>query len=324
MRAASQSYNDLHARWSVVLPDTYRHSYDQYDQGDEQHPGFHEITVYDSSISRVSVGYAECCRPDATKRMQIAQANFDEEQKGYPNITMGPDGIQPTTLSNKPALQYDTFDDQRVPLHGRTIIAFSGFLSYDFHFLASADRFDALQSEFAAITDSFRFTVRSVVAGVYTDPQGRFTFTTPLGYDMVPNFDDEISDQDESGVTLAPNPIADGNRDPHMVVQTFAESRTFDAVFDVYATKGLQSLAKKGAELGPRGLQRTTLDGRAAGIEDFYAQSDTGVRFHTYQIFTVIGDLQYAILFAFPDDTYGTPSNPLNTILASFHFQVSV
>lgn len=324
VRAASQAYNDSHGRWSLVLPDTYRHTSDRYNQGDTQHPGFTANTEFASRSGAIAVGYVGCCRPDAEKRIQIAQANFDVVRTTYPDATIGVDGIQQTMLSNRPALQYDIFyKEQDIPIHARAIIAFSGFLSYSLYFAARADGFDALQSEFAAIADSFRFTVRSVVAGVYTDPQGRFIFTPPLGYDTVPNFDGQISDQEESGVTLAPNPMPDDDRDPFMAVKTFAENRTFDAVFDVYATAGLRSLAAHGAELGPEGLRRTTVDGRAAGIEDFYEQSDASVRFHVYQVFTVIGGLQYAIDFAFPDDTYGSPGSLIDTTLASFHFQVS-
>jgi len=80
--------------------------------------------------------------------------------------------------------------------------------------------------------------------------------------------------------------MADGNADPHMVVETFPDTMSFDSRFDVYANAGVRAVTEKGGQLGPSGVRHTMLDAHPAGIMDYYSTSDSGVRFHVFQVRT--------------------------------------
>lgn len=323
VRAASFSYNDPHGQWSLILPDAYKRTDGQYNIGDKDHPGFNALTAFSSLDGRnVSVSYRECCHPDPAKLKQLVQEDFDARKKVNPDAEIGADGIQSTTLGDQPAIRLDYFFTvQGSRLHWRTIGALSGGLAYGLRFFTTDTAFDSMANDIAAISDSFRFYGRSITAGIYNDPQGRFIFTVPPQYDLVPNFLGEIDDNEISAATFSPNPIAEDNADAHIFVETYPDKMTFDSRFDVYAHAGLRTLAEKGAEIGLGGVRHTTLDGHPAGVMDFYLSSDTGIRFHAFQAFTVLNGTQYFIFFGFPEGVQGSPVNPVDVILASFHFQ---
>jgi hypothetical protein len=326
VHAASAPYNDPHGRWSLVLPDTYSVMDNQYHIGPKDQPGFTaSVTFTSNHPSIVAVRYAECCPPSPSKLAQITQQSFESEQQLHPDAVMGPDGIQPTTLAGNPALRYDYFEtDNGILLHGRDIRAFSSGLAYGLAFLSTDMEFDSMANDIAMIGDSFRFTVRSVVNGMYSDPQSRFTFTAPPQYDVIPNFRDEERDTSLSTTTLAPDPASDGDTSAHIVLYTFKNVGSFDDLYDLYATKGLDSLRTEPSIQGDSLSQRhILLDGHPAGMQEFIQSPESGVLIHTIQVFAIDGDTQYFMAFDLPESNGTYDASVADGVLSSFHFSVS-
>ncbi|MDQ6833596.1 MAG: hypothetical protein M3008_09365 [Chloroflexota bacterium] len=326
VRADSTTFNDPHGRWSVVLPDSYRLTNDQYYIGIEDRPGFNASATFTSEHPGfVSVRYAECCSPSPSKLAQITQQGFESERQLRPDAVMGPDGIQPTTLAGNPALHYDYFEtDNGILLHGRDTRTFSGGLEYGIAFLSTNSGFDSMANDIAMISDSFRFTVRSVMNGIYSDPQGRFMFMVPPQYDVIPNFFGEESDNSLSTTTLAPDPKADGDTSAHIILYTFKSPGTFDDLYNLYATKGLDALKANPHVDGDSFRQRhISLDGHPAGMQEFVQSPKFGVRIYTIEVFAIHNDTQYLIAFALPQSNEMYDTSVSDGVISSFHFPVS-
>ncbi len=326
--ASSSLYNDLHGQWSFILPDSYKRTLEQYDVPTKEHVGFSGTTGFNSPRSQaVAVYYRECCAPDSATLAQFAQMTFDSEHQAYADARLVAEGVHTAALGGQPALQFDFTETKNgVLLYGRVTVAFSGGLAYELGFIALDTGFDAMVGDIASISNSFRFSTRSVNGGTYNDPQGRFTLAVPPGYDIASNPQSILSDTQRSLVTLAPNPASyvDDDTSPVLFVQTWGADYTFDTLFTTYSTAGINNLrARKGIELGNDPVRRATLDGHPAGIAEWHQRTDSGVDIHVYGIFTVVAGESYLVTFNFPADKYGSPVNPVDTVLASFHFQVS-
>jgi hypothetical protein len=323
VRAASFPYNDPRGQWSIVLPDPYAHVSDQYELWDTAHPGFAATSVFTASNRRiVIVSDRECCGPSTL--MQVTQDDLDLFRKANPSVLMDTAGIQPTTLGGQPALRYDySLTVQGYPMKWRAITALSGGLLYGLLFASLDTAFGAMANDSARISGSFRFFGRSVADSVYIDPQGRFTFAVPSFYDTVPNFLVNQQEDSLSLATLSPNPAADANADAQITIMTTRArpGTTFDALFTHFATKGQDFLTKVGVQSDPPGVQRISLDGHPAGMSDDDESSDTGTRFHVTRVFTLLGQTQYQIIFALPENGPRSAVNPVDIVLSSFHFR---
>ncbi len=326
--ASSSLYNDPHGQWSLLVPDTYKKTLEQYNLPTKTGDGFSATSAFNAPGSHgFAVQYIACCAPDAAKLALFAQSTFDRERRDFADVRMVAEGIHPATLGGQTALQFDfTETKDGVPLYGRETVAFSGGLAYALGFIALDTTFVAMAGDIASISDSFRFATRSVSGGVYNDPQGRFTFAAPPGYDLAPNPLNIQSNTQESLVTLASNPASyvDDDTNPVLFVQTVGTLDTFDTVFDTFSTAGIDEIrSRKGAEVGDKPVRHAVLDGHPTGVEEWHQHMDTGVFIHGYAIFTVVAGEVYILTFNFPDDKYGSPVNPIDTVLASFKFQFS-
>ncbi len=327
-RATSTLWNDSHGRWSISLPNTYLRTDEQYRIGTKRNEGFQASATFVSEhIGIVSVRYSLCClRSDLAKLRQAAQEGFDKVQEVHPDARLGPGGIHQTTLVGKSALQYDYYftDNDDIRLQGRDTLTFSGGLVYGIAFLTTEGMFNEMALNMAPIHDSFRFTTRNIVAGVFNDPLGRFTLSTPPFYDTIPNFVEAEKNDSLSTTTLSTNPTTNGDHDPIIIIQTFAADYTFDEIFKTYETAGLLNTiaVRKGVDLGQGGVRHIMLDGHPAGIFDYYEPSDEGIRLHVYQIFTVLSGVQFIIFFAMTDNDPANPVSPVDTVVASTRFQV--
>lgn len=325
VRAASVTHNDPHGRWSILLPEAFELIDNNYIVGTKEAPGFSASSTFRAQGTGFAyVRYAECCRPDPAKLRQFAQQFFDRTKQAHPDASLGMNGIQSVLLAGQSGLFLDYFYTENGELwHGREIIAFSGGLSYDVGFISSDSVFPS-EEEIAAITDSFRFTVRSVVNGIYSDPQDRFTFTAPPQYDVIPNFREEERDESLSTTTLAPNPEADEDTSAHITLYTFKESGTFDHLYDIYATKGFETLrAIPSVEGDSLSQRRISLDGHQAGVQEFIQSPKPGVLIHTFQVFAIHNDTQYVIAVALPQSDETFDASVYDGVVSSFRFPVS-
>jgi len=327
--ASSSLYNDLHGQWSFILPDNYKTTLEQYNIPTKDHEGFSGTSAFiNSSRSQaVAVEYRECCAPDSANLAQFAQEVFDREQRAYADARMVAEGVHAATLADHPALQFDFTETKNgVSLYGRVTVALSGGLAYELGFIALDTGFDAMVGDIASISNSFRFSTRSVNGGTYNDPQGRFTLAVPPGYDIASNPQSILSDTQRSLVTLAPNPASyvDDDTSPVLFIKTVGAIDTFDTFFANYSTAVIDELrARKGIELGDTPVRHAMLDNHPAGIAEWRQRANSGVQIHAIEIFTVVAGELYLVTFNFPADKYGSPVNPVDTVLASFHFQVS-
>jgi hypothetical protein len=161
------------------------------------------------------------------------------------------------------------------------------------------------------------FMAAAVSAATYSDPQGRYSFTIPEGWQpgtLPPNSNIPQAIA-PGGIFTAPSPLV-GN------VNTVTSSVPPGSVLDQIVTQVRASLAQAlpGFEQGAPNLVNATLGGQPALQYDYFVAPQGSPRLHGQQTVTLQNNAVYIVTITAAENDYTTVTKQAQVVLDSFKF----
>lgn len=151
----------------------------------------------------------------------------------------------------------------------------------------------------------------------YSDPQGRYSFTVPTGWQQgnAPANTNLPAGTVIGGVFNAPAPL---NGNFNVVTVIVPAGVNLDQVVTQSRAGVAKSLA--GYQEGPGGIQSLTLGGQPARRYDYFLTPPQSGRLHGAQVITVQGNTVYVLTFTAAENDFNTVFQQGTTVLNSFTF----
>ncbi len=148
----------------------------------------------------------------------------------------------------------------------------------------------------------------------YTDPQGRYSFTAPDGWQAgsLPPGSNIPQDVAPGGIFTAPAPL---NGNFNVVAATVPSGISLDTV----ATQSRAGVAQSvpGYQEIPGGIQRAAIGGQAGARYDYFLTVQ-GTKLHGAQILALQGTTAYILTFTAAENDFNAVIGQGATILSSF------
>lgn len=151
----------------------------------------------------------------------------------------------------------------------------------------------------------------------YTDPQGRYTFTVPSGWQPAtpPQSANLPPGTAIGGVFTAPAPL---NGNVNVVTVAVPAGANLDQIVAQSRANVAQSVP--GYQEGPGGIQNLTLGGQPARRYDYFLTPQQGGRLHGAQVIALQGNAVFVITFTAAENDFDTFFRQGAPILNSFTF----
>ena len=151
----------------------------------------------------------------------------------------------------------------------------------------------------------------------YTDPQGRYSFTAPSGWQpgSAPPGTNLPAGTAISGIFAAPAPL---NGNVNIVTVVVPAGANLDQIVTQSRAGVAQSIP--GYQEAPGGIQNLTLGGQPARRYDYFLTPPGSGKLHGAQIITLQGNAVFVLTFTAAENDFNTFMQQGATILSSFKF----
>lgn len=306
--AAANTYTDPQGRFSFAIPDGYTPVETQLT------PPF--VAGY-ISPNPVGANFTVQIR-EATGTLDAATAAQQKRYASAPESQPGP--VQQLKLGGQTAQRFDYFTSgSGGRYHVSLVLAINGGALYILTFTAQEQDYDALTSQTGGVLTSFAFlgtpppvlsSQPSNGSAVYTDPQGRFSVTIPIDFQV-----SKDADVAKYAVTFDANAPSGALRASFIIdFQTIDSSPSINTVTSVFRNNLID---KKYTFVGEQAI---TLGGIPAYRFDATKTYDDGYKGRTIEVVTVKGNTVINAFFITDQGRYSEYAARAQIFLSSFAF----
>ncbi|MGI8688002.1 MAG: PsbP-related protein [Thermomicrobiales bacterium] len=261
---------------------------------------------------------------DATQTLDAATTEFQKRYAMGADSQPGPNGITSLTLGGQPARQFDYFTNaQGSRFHILQVVAIDGKALYILIFTAQEGDYAALIGQTGSVVSSFTFLSAgangpsapiSDGSAVYSDPQGRFSFTIPIDFQSV--------DPGDAALEFDAHAL-NGNLAAYFYM--YVDNRESDTApsfnADVASQRDFLITDRKYMILSEQAI---TLGGIPAYRFDVTKTfEDSGARVRSAVIFVYHGGVEYQFVFVTSPSRFDEYSGRLQALLSSFSFSAT-
>lgn len=311
--AAATTYTDPQQRFSFTVPDGYTPTTAQLTA---------PVIAGFVASSPAGANFTVQAR-DATQTLDAATAEFQKRYATGADSQSGPNGITALTLGGQPAQQFDYFTNaQGSRFHILQVVAINGKALYILTFTAQEGDYSALIGQTGSVLSSFAFLSAGANAlsapisdgsAVYSDAQGRFSFTVPIDFQSV--------DPGDAALEFDAHAL-NGNLAAYfyLYVDTRASGTTPSFNADVASQRDFLITDRKYTIASEQAI---TLGGTPAYRFDVTKTLDSGIRVRSVFIFAYHSGMNYQFVYVTSPSRFDEYSGRMQALLSSFSFSAT-